>query len=233
MPSHSIICVLAIRALRDVLPRCFLHLCWVLHKLYTMRGVVLRWPCRPALVCVRLTGIVLGTASLGTLANACWAHDQGTAVPPHSFHQLCQILLRCQRTLPCCTLPRPNFCKGQSGQLQLAVFPVTQLSPHTETQQGAPWPPAACRTRQGLHTSHALHVRDHILQEKASKKPTLASCSLPCWFRGRSRAAWRTKNTRIRAAMRSSRAPAKLGTAGAGRGTNRDSSSALHMQVFT
>ena len=40
--------------------------------------------------------------------------------------------------------------------------------------------------------------------------PTLASWTLPAWDRGRSSEAWRTKNTRMRPAMRSTSAPAKL-----------------------
>ena len=53
-----------------------------------------------------------------------------------------------------------------------------------------------------------------------SRSGTLASWTLPAWESGRSRAAWRTKNTRMRAARRSSSAPAKLPELLAGGGVN-------------
>ena len=57
---------------------------------------------------------------------------------------------------------------------------------------------------------------------------TLASWTFPAWERGRSSEAWRTKNTRMRPAMRSTSAPAKLALALDGLGLNFDKYSTLH-----
>ena len=55
----------------------------------------------------------------------------------------------------------------------------------------------------------------------------LASWSLPAWERGRSSEAWRTKKTRMRPAMRSTSAPAKLALGLLGLGLNLDRYSTL------
>ena len=57
---------------------------------------------------------------------------------------------------------------------------------------------------------------------------TLASWTFPAWERGRSSEAWRTKNTRMRPAMRSTSAPAKLALVLDGLGLNFDKYSTLH-----
>ena len=63
--------------------------------------------------------------------------------------------------------------------------------------------------------------------QQATQGPTLASWTLPAWERGRSSEAWRTKKTRMRPAMRSTSAPAKLALGLLGLGLNLDRYSTL------
>ena len=167
------------------------------------------------------SGHMFCPTAISTSARSCCAKQQ-----LHCWH----ICSRAQPQLhpatfglEACRAGTPSLCQDLQFRVVPWIKPVLQTS-----MQPSAWPSdTQISSPSGLRL---FQQRDTT--EMSWSSPTLASWSLPAGDRGRSSAAWRTKNTRIRAAMRASRVPAKEGRSGDGEGTNLEKYSILHIVTY-